>query len=121
MTEPQKKPTSYRINDPAEFSRNMVKVAAQSQRLVTDFVRAQAKNGAANSVPKDPLNLSQTFVDFLSHAIRNPGHFVEANFRLWQQYLDLWHHTARRMMGEEVPPSPPTTCLPCLWAKRCRR
>ncbi len=104
MVEPRKTPTEYRINDPAEFSRNMVKVAAQSQRLVTDFMKGQARNGKSSGGSADPLNLGQTFVDFLGHAMRHPGHFVEANFKLWQDYLGLWHHTARRMMGENLPP-----------------
>ena len=104
MVDPQKMLSEYRVNDPAEFSRNMVKVAAQSQRLVTDFMKGQMKNGSGGSVPRDPLNLGQTFVDFLSHAVKNPGHFVEANFKLWHDYLNLWHHAARRLMGDEVPP-----------------
>ena len=97
------KKSEFRVNDPAEFSRNMLKVAVQSQRLVTDFMKSQAKN-APKGGSRDPLNLGQTFVDFLGHAMRNPGHFVEANFKLWQDYLGLWQHTARRMLGEDVPP-----------------
>ncbi len=100
---PQKIANEYQIKDAAEFSRNMVKVAAQSQRLVTDFIKGQARNGSGGG-SKDPLNLGSAFVDFLGHAMRNPGHFVEANFRLWHEYLNLWHHTTRRMMGEVVQP-----------------
>ena len=97
------KKSEFRVNDPAEFSRNMLKVAVQSQRLITDFMKSQAKNSPKGG-SQDPLNLGQTFVDFLGHAMRNPGHFVEANFKLWQDYLGLWQHTARRMLGEDVPP-----------------
>ncbi len=99
----QIKKSDYRVNDPAEFSRNMVKVAAQSQRLITDFIKAQAKS-KPDGGSKDPLNLGQTFVDFLGHAMRNPSHFVEANFKLWHDYLNLWQHTAQRMLGQDVPP-----------------
>ena len=97
------KKSDFRVNDPAEFSRNMLKVAVQSQRLVTDFIKSQSKN-APKGGSADPLNLGQTFVDFLGHAMRNPGHFVEANFKLWQDYLNLWQHSARRLLGEDVPP-----------------
>ncbi len=107
MAEPQK-PLSpaaeYRIQNPVEFSRNMVKVAAQSQRLVTDFMKAQAKSKPNGGGSSDPLNLGQTFVDFLGQAMRNPTHFVEANVKLWQDYLNLWQHTARRMLGEDAAP-----------------
>lgn len=103
MSELPKPSADYRINDPAEFSRNMVKVAAQSQRLVTDFMKGQARNGNGGG-SQDPLNLGQTFVDFLGQAMRNPTYFVEANFKLWHDYLNLWQSTARRMLGEDVAP-----------------
>lgn len=97
------KKTEFQVNDPAEFARNMLKVAVQSQRLVADFMKAQAKNPpkAGNN---DPLNLGQTFIDFLSQAVRDPGHFASANFKLWQDYLGLWQHSVRRMLGEDVQP-----------------
>jgi polyhydroxyalkanoate synthase len=95
--------TDFRVSDPAEFSRNMIKVAIQSQRLVTEFMKAQAKNPSSGG-SRDPLNLGQTFVDFLSQAVRDPGHFVEANFKLWHDYLNLWQHTARRLLGEDAQP-----------------
>jgi polyhydroxyalkanoate synthase len=95
--------TSFQVKDPAEFSRNMIKVAIQSQRLVTEFMKAQAKSPAQPG-SADPLNLGQTFIDFLSHAMRHPGHFVEANVKLWHDYLNLWQHTARRLMGEDTQP-----------------
>jgi polyhydroxyalkanoate synthase len=97
------KKADYRVNDPAEFSRNLMKVAIQSQRLVTEFLKAQARQRPQGGSP-DPLNLGQTFVDFLSRAMQNPAHFVEANFRLWNDYMHLWHHAARRMLGEDVAP-----------------
>jgi polyhydroxyalkanoate synthase len=99
----QIKKTEYRVNDPAEFSRNMVKVAVQSQRLITEFMKGQS-SGAPSGGSRDPLNLGQTFVDFLGQAMRNPAHFVEANFKLWHEYLNLWQHAARRLLGEDVPP-----------------
>ncbi|HAH11872.1 MAG TPA: class I poly(R)-hydroxyalkanoic acid synthase [Alphaproteobacteria bacterium] len=80
----------------------MVKVAAQSQRLVTDFMKgqaAQAKGGAA-----DPLNLTGTFLEFLSHAMRDPTAIWQAQFKLWQGYMELWQNTALRLMGEQVGP-----------------
>ncbi|MBI1211241.1 MAG: class I poly(R)-hydroxyalkanoic acid synthase [Alphaproteobacteria bacterium] len=80
----------------------MMKVAAQSQRLVTDFLKNQTQQNSNG--PADPLNLGQTFVDFLGHAMRSPGILLEANFKLWQSYLTLWHHTAQRMLGQSVEP-----------------
>jgi polyhydroxyalkanoate synthase len=102
-TKSQQKPNeAYPLPDPQEFGRNLVKVAAQSQRLVSDFMKGQAeqnKGGAA-----DPLNLGATFLDFLSHAMRDPTAIWQAQFKLWQEYMELWQNTALRMMGESVNP-----------------
>jgi polyhydroxyalkanoate synthase len=99
----QEKPIeAYPVPDPQEFARNMVKVAAQSQRLVTDFLKnqaAQSKNGAA-----DPLNLGGMFLEFLSHAMRDPTAIWQAQFKLWQGYMELWQTTTLRLMGETVNP-----------------
>jgi polyhydroxyalkanoate synthase len=105
-TTPVTAANAYSIQDPAEFSRNMMKVAAQSQRLITDFMKnqAQQKSNGNGGGAADPLGLGQTFVDFLGHVMRNPGKLVEANFKLWQSYLNLWHHTAQRMMGQNPEP-----------------
>jgi polyhydroxyalkanoate synthase len=101
-TTPANAANAYSIQDPAEFSRNMMKVAAQSQRLVTDFLKNQAQQ--KSNGPADPLNLGQTFVDFLGHVMRNPGVLVEAHFKLWQSYFTLWHHTTQRMLGQSIEP-----------------
>ena len=99
MSEPvRSNGNAYSVADPAEFSRNMMKVAAQSQRLITDFVKNQSQQ--KSNGPSDPLGLSQTFVDFLGHAMRNPGKLVEANFKLWQSYLTLWHHTTELQLAD---------------------
>ena len=94
MQEPIKT-NEYQVSDPAEFSRNMVKVALQSQRLIADFLKTQGMAKPSGG-SMDPLNLGQTFIDFLGHAMRDPQHFAQANVKLWQDYLGLWQHTARR-------------------------
>lgn len=104
MNKHEKPVDAYPVPDPQEFARNMVKVATQSQRLVTDFLKnqsAQAKSGGGAS---DPLNLGGTFLDFLSHAMRDPTVIWQAQFKLWQGYMELWQTTALRMMGEQVGP-----------------
>ncbi|MGA9796062.1 MAG: class I poly(R)-hydroxyalkanoic acid synthase [Rhizomicrobium sp.] len=93
---------AYKIGDPGAFARNMVKVGAQSQQLLRDFARRQsAKSG---NEPRDPLNLSGTFMELLRGMVADPGVVMEAQFQLWRDYMNLWDRTARRMMGADVEP-----------------
>jgi polyhydroxyalkanoate synthase len=93
----------YRITDPGEFARNMVRVGIQSQRILGDFLKNQAAK--FGSEPLDPLNLASTFMDLLRGMVADPSAIMEAQFALWRDYMGLWERTARRMMGGEAQPS----------------
>ena len=92
----------YKVGDPGEFARNMVRVGIQSQRLLADFVKRQsAKSG---NEPLDPLNITGTFTELLRGMVADPAVVMEAQFGLWRDYMGLWERTARRMMGGDVTP-----------------
>ncbi|HEY5046813.1 MAG TPA: class I poly(R)-hydroxyalkanoic acid synthase [Rhizomicrobium sp.] len=95
-------PETYRIGDPGEFARNMVRVGIQSQQLLSDFLRRQSDSFGKE--PTDPLNLMGTFSDLLRGMVADPAPIVEAQFQLWRDYMGLWERTARRMMGGESDP-----------------
>lgn len=92
----------YRIADPAEFAGNMVRVGAEAQRLLAEFLSRQQEN--AGTQPVDPLNISGAFFELLKGMATNPGMIVEAQTQLWHDYMELWERTARRMMGAKVEP-----------------
>ena len=88
--------------DPAEFSKNMVKVAMQSQRLIADFVNRQVQTGVA--APGDPFNVMGAFGEVLSRMASHPEQLLQSQIDLWQAHFNLWTTTARRMMGHDVDP-----------------
>ncbi|HVP83893.1 MAG TPA: class I poly(R)-hydroxyalkanoic acid synthase [Rhizomicrobium sp.] len=94
--------TEFSISDPAEFASNMMRVGQQSQKLLADFVKHQAEK--IGHEPLDPLNISGAFSEMLAAMATDPKPVIEAAAALWADYLNLWEHTARRMMGEKVDP-----------------
>ncbi|HEX4077372.1 MAG TPA: class I poly(R)-hydroxyalkanoic acid synthase [Rhizomicrobium sp.] len=92
----------YRITDPGEFARNMVRVGIQSQRMLSDFLKNEATK--FGSEPLDPLNLAGTFMDLLRGMVADPATVMESQFALWRDYMELWERAARRMMGGETEP-----------------
>jgi polyhydroxyalkanoate synthase len=91
----------YALDDPAEFGRNMARVADKSQKLISDFFNRQK---AAGKDVTDPLNIGGAFYTLFKQMAANPGKIVEAQFGLWKDYMDLWQRATRRAMGDAVEP-----------------
>jgi polyhydroxyalkanoate synthase subunit PhaC len=95
-------PSDYKVGDPGEFARNMVRVGIQSQRLLADYFKRQA--GRVGQEPLDPLNIGGAFSALLRGMVADPSAVMEAQFGLWRDYMGLWERTARRMMGGDAEP-----------------
>ncbi len=102
----QEKP-GFTVPDPALFARNMVKVAERSQRLLQGFAQQQLKRQAAPPDLGDPnraRTIAPAFLDLARHLMDNRAYLIEAQNRFWPGYLQLWQTTARRLLGEDMPP-----------------
>ncbi|MDI9408530.1 MAG: class I poly(R)-hydroxyalkanoic acid synthase [Candidatus Pacebacteria bacterium] len=89
-------------------------IAEQSQKLVADFLQRQQSSfetkpnelGAYSPKPGigmgDPLNIGKAFMEMAGQMMSDPSKVVEAQFALWQDYMQLWQNTTQRMMGAEV-------------------
>ena len=92
----------FKMPDPNEFSKNMLRVAEQSQKLVQEFL-AKQPTGAGGEVA-DPLNIGSAFIDMTAKMMANPQKLIEAQMTLWQDYMQLWQHAAERMAGQARDP-----------------
>ena len=97
---PSEEKTDIKLPDPALLTRTMADVAGRSQRLVNDWLRRQSKEG----MTLDPLNVAGAFLEMTAKLMANPATLVQAQVALWQDYITLWQHTTRRIMGEETSP-----------------
>jgi polyhydroxyalkanoate synthase len=97
QTEPKQ---DVQVPDPGVFARNMSEVALRSQRLVGDWLKRQAESG----VDLDPLNVGGAFLEMTARLMTNPAGLLEAQMGLWQDYITLWQHSARRIMGLDTEP-----------------
>ncbi len=100
MAEPNS-PTDFPLPDPAEFSKNMMKVAEQSQKLVTDFM---ARQSASMADDPDPLKIGAAFMEMTQAMMADPQKMMQAQVNLWQDYMSLWQQAALRMSGQDVAP-----------------
>jgi len=90
-----------KLPDAELIGRSMADIAARSQRIVTDWLKRQVREG----VDLDPLNVGSAFVEMTAKLLSNPSKLVEAQFGLWRDYLTLWQNTTRRIWsGAEQEP-----------------
>jgi len=88
--------------DPQALARNMMTVAAQSQKLVNDFLKRQAADGTQQQL--DPLNIGSAFLEMTSKMMADPSRALEAQMKFLQDSAHLWTYTVRRFMGDEAEP-----------------
>ena len=96
-------PNAENIPDTGELTATLGKIAEQSQRMVTDFVTRQAGQ-AETEAEQDPLNIGDAFLQMTQRMMADPARLAEAQVGLWNSYMELWQHTANKMMGQEVEP-----------------
>jgi polyhydroxyalkanoate synthase len=94
---------SLTLIDPAELSRTMTDIAERSQRIVIDFLSRQTSDGGFGTL-SDPLHIGDAFLQMTARLMADPVKLVEAQMSLWNDYMQLWQSTARRMMGEDAKP-----------------
>jgi polyhydroxyalkanoate synthase len=92
----------YQLNDPSAFGRNMARVAAQSQQLLSEFLKRQTERFGQQ--PLDPLNLAGAYFSLLKHMTADPSHMFTAQIALWRDYLNLIQRTGERALGRPVDP-----------------
>lgn len=78
-----------------------MEVAERSHELIQEFAKHQKDSGIDNP---DPLNITSAFMELTKTMMSEPQKVVEAQLNLWQNYVNLWHSTAQRMMGQETAP-----------------
>ena len=94
-----------RMPDPQAVARAMAGIAERSQRIVTDFLVRQASQTSDGSLGSfDPLNIGGAFLQMTATLMTDPARLVEAQMNLWQDYMQLWQNTARRLMGDNTQP-----------------
>ncbi len=89
----------------ADLVEQFAAIAAQSQRIVSDFWSRRSPSGAA--VDTDPLNLGTALLEMMRRLAADPTPLIDAQMKLWDGHRRLWHYSTRRMLGE-IPSEPVT-------------
>jgi polyhydroxyalkanoate synthase len=84
--------------DPAELAEQWKALTEQSQRVVQAFLERQKEEDEFSIV--DPVSVGKAFMEATAQMLADPQKLAEAQMQLWQDALQLWQGTTRRMLGE---------------------
>ena len=94
----------YKINDPEEFTRNMLRLVEEGTRAMTDLMeRADAKPSPFTPA-SEMATASETLSELTQNWMKDPTAFAEAQSKLYASYGEVWTNTVKRMLGETVAP-----------------
>ena len=93
--------THLDLIDPYELAEAVTNIAAQSHRLLSEFMRS---HGVDLDADADPFGLLPAFIELTSSWASDPAKLLDAQFHAWQSYMALWHDSAQAFMGLEATP-----------------
>lgn len=94
----------YQIDDPEEFARNVLKLYEEGGRAMSEFLERQDNKATPFSAASEMSETTQTISDMMSMWMTDPLRLAQAQGALVSSYAELWTHTVRRMLGEQLPP-----------------
>ncbi len=96
--------TSYRIENPEEFARNMLRLFEEGGRAMSGLLERPDAKMSPFSAASEVSEATKTVADIFRIWMTDPAKLAEANGALMRSYADLWNNSLRRMMGENVEP-----------------
>ncbi len=92
-------PTKLAI-DPVVFGHVMAQATERALPLLQEYMEKMGKDTSRASL--DPLNLQETYKNFLTAVMSNPQKLVDLQVEYWNQWAQLWQTTLQKMHGEKT-------------------
>jgi polyhydroxyalkanoate synthase len=85
-----------------KLAQNLSKIIEQSQRVLQEYLKRQERN---DQIPLlDPAIIGKSFQELFQNLLKDPDKLIQAQVEFWKNYLDLWQHASKRLLGHETTP-----------------
>jgi polyhydroxyalkanoate synthase len=96
--------TSYKIGDPEEFTRNILKAYEEGGRAVTQLLDRSDTQMTPFSAASEMARATETMSAIYTRWMADPSKLAQSQAELAGSYAELWNRTMQRMLG--VAPEP---------------
>lgn len=97
-------PTPYRIENPEEFARNMLRVFEEGGRAMSELLERPDSKMSPYSAANEAAEAVTTLTEIASVWLTHPAKLAEMQGVLMRAYIELCNNTLRRLLGESVDP-----------------
>ncbi len=94
----------YKIDNPEEFTRNMLRLFEEGGRVMSGFLERSDSKMSPYSAASEMSEAVNTFADIMGAWMTDPARLAQANADLMRSYAELWNNSMRRMLGEDIAP-----------------
>jgi polyhydroxyalkanoate synthase len=98
----EKKSSSTGFADPETLTAGLIRALEQKQK---SFARLLSEPSRTVTSFLDPFNVRGSFAAGARKLLSNPAKLMKANLDFWKGHMELWQSSARRALGEDVPPT----------------
>jgi polyhydroxyalkanoate synthase subunit PhaC len=99
MNTPATPPFAY---DPLKFSHSMAGVAAQSQKLIREFMNQAPDLGSSGLA--DTQSIAAAFIELTTKMMADPVTVATTTLDLWTRYASAWQQAGQRLMFPSMKP-----------------
>jgi polyhydroxyalkanoate synthase subunit PhaC len=99
MSTPATPPLAY---DPVKFSHSMADVAAQSQKLIREFMSHAPDLGSSGMA--DTQSIASAFLELTTKMMADPVTVASTTLDLWAKYAAAWQQAGQRLMFPSTKP-----------------
>src|SRR5262245_36304049 len=96
--------SAYRIANPEEFGRNMLRLLEEGSAALSGFLERSNGKIGPQSTAGEITEAAKLFVEIAQSWSNAPAKLAETQGNLVRDYLQLAGATSQRMLGAEVPP-----------------
>ena len=90
----------YLVKDPELFALNLARMVEEAGKAASAWVTPREKGEVRDSVAEPMADMVKTFSKLSEYWLSDPKRALEAQTRLFSDYMDVWANAIRRVGGE---------------------
>lgn len=91
----------FKVTDPEEFARNLALAVEEGGRALAAYLKPRKDGKApAEAIAEQASEVMKTIGQISQYWSSDPARMMEAQTRLWGNYLTIWNSALRRTAGE---------------------
>ncbi len=101
-----KEQDSYKMPDPVILAHALMDAYKKAQPLFEKYIKQYEGEDMAehlSSINFDPLNIQESYIDFLEKIAKDPNKFIEIQAKHAQDWMDLWQNSMQKFIGHDMP------------------